>query len=432
MSMLSDSGDGPLSGVGDIDWRGRVGDGGEQVPELLAELHHSEDPLEASYALAELLNYPAPGHVAAPGVVSYLVRIATDAATVRPYDVLALLHEFAAGRPGDAIPRPRDVQLWRDEVAWVSGHTVDEATDRYRTWIAEAPTEQRHRRHTTQLKALTTGGGALVAAELATHDAIRERIPRLMRLVHDPVLRNREYVPQEAANLFSLFPEEASRLVPLLRAYERLSDIPDEDLPSALFAIGVLSDESDARALELLESKVFDADDATSIAAAVGQVHVFGTKVPEHTTEVLLPHLAAPDLDEIFPSPYADVDDHTHLMLTAGLLGERARGAKADAFGTLCAVWDAEVDATLLVTDALEFALGPRSQASGDVAPDSVDAHGRQALAAVATLSPQAWEHSQVSELAAAWGLPAERDAYVPLFGSDGSEGWVRDGGSGE
>lgn len=417
--MQSDTGEGPLRGVDDVDWPRHAGEGGAAIPGLLRELHTGEDPLEASLALGELLNYPAPGHAAAPGVVAFLVRIGCAPETPRPYDTLTLLHEFAAGHPGDNVPKRRDVKLWRDEIAWTASADTAAVREKYQDWVAEAPDEQQRRRFTTQLRALERGGAPLIAAELATYDAIRERIPRLMRLIHDPVLRGREFVPQELANLFALFPEQAEKLIPLLRAYERLSDIPEEDLPSALYAMGMLCDASDEKTVSELAGKVFDSDDAMSFTAALTQVQLLGEKAPDQALEAFLPQLAAPGLDELFPSPYADIDDHTFAMLTAGLLGERARAAKSDSYGVLFAVWDSGRDAGLLVADALELALGPRSQAQSEAHIADLDTHAQQALRAIAALSAQTWERSGVPELLTAWGLPGVRSDFALSVGAE-------------
>jgi hypothetical protein len=415
--MLNDSDQGPLRGVRDIDWKRHAGEGGEAIPDLLEQLHTSEDPLGAALELAEVLAYPAPGHTAAAGVVSYLVRIALDPGTERPYDTLTLLHEFAAGHPGDCVPRRRDIALWRDEVASAVSVGDEEAVQRYQKWLAEAPDEQAHRRHSTQLRALEGGGVALLAAELATYDAIRERLPRLMRLIHDTVLRNREFVPQEAANLFGLFPEASGTLIPLLRAYERLTDIPEEDLPSAVFAVGMLADTEDEGAAEWLSGKLFETDEATRLGAALGLVHQRGDKAPEPAAEALLEHLTSPDLDQTFPSPYADVDDHTFAMLSAGLLADRARAAKSDAYGVLFAVWDSERDPSLLVADALEFALGPRSKVTAEPNLSGVDAEGRRALQAVASVPEEVWDG--VAAMLQAWRLPRRRQEFAAAVGAD-------------
>ncbi|MDS1271220.1 hypothetical protein RIF23_13030 [Lipingzhangella sp. LS1_29] len=422
----------PLSGIVDVDWRELAPDGGPAIPGLLRGLCSAESSVESALRLGEILNYPQPGHRAAPWAVPFLVRLACHPETPQPYDVLSLLHELAAGVPGDRVPRfpgPEDLAEWRSEVAWVGSVSVDEARNHFQKVLDTADTEQQRRRAGTQLAALDQPAGAeILAAELATYEALSGEVSHLLELVTDSQLRSGEFVPQETANLLALFPEHAETLIPALRALEGATFVDDEEFASVLYAVGMLAGPQDTDSTAYLERFVDgEEDDPRTVAAAVGLVHQLGEAAPQRVGTVLGPWLSTPDLAEVFPSPFADVDDHGYLALTARLLGEQGRWICIDAYPTLFAGVDPETDdPSPLLADAFELVFGPRSKQQDTAQPDAFDSYSQdrqEVLWAVTELPAAAWELPEVAETLAAWGLPDRRAEFLAFTGAVDADG---------
>lgn len=429
--MASQPSNHPLHGIVDVDWAGLAPTGGKAIPGLLRGLCSTKTSVSSALQLGEILTYTMPGHFAASRAVPFLAHLACHPQTPRPYDVLSLLHELAAGVPGDRVPRfpdTVDIEAWRAEVTWVRSVGKSEAKQYFREQRDAAPNEQQRRRMVTQLAVLEQSDGQeALAAELATYEAIDAEVPRLLRLLTEPELRAGEFVPQEAANLLALFPQHAATIIPALRELQGASAVDDEDFASALYAIGMLAQSTDTDSTTYLEGFLAgESDDPRTVAAAVGVIHQLHDKAPEQAVTVLTPWIADPELAEVFPSPFADVNDHGYLLLTAGLLGERGRAARIAAYPTLFEESDPEAeDPSPLLADALELAFGARSAQHASVEPeafDTFDAECQEVLWAVTELPAAAWKLPEVVETLTAWGLPSKRNTFLSFTGAGESD----------
>src|SRR5690625_4262742 len=121
------------SGAHDVDWAALAPEGGDRIPELLDQLKGSD---AAVSDLHDIIHFPAPGHRAAPKAVAFLVDIAcadTTAAGDR-YRPPSLLLELVSAHAEDRFPEARDLDQWRDEVAWAVANDADKVREQYREW----------------------------------------------------------------------------------------------------------------------------------------------------------------------------------------------------------------------------------------------------------------------------------------------------------
>ncbi|MEY9210628.1 hypothetical protein NI17_014445 [Thermobifida halotolerans] len=419
--MNGNRGADPLHGLDDVDWGALAPERGKEIPGLLRGVRGVEQ--EASLvALHEILAYPGPGYAAAPRAVEFLLNLVEQGVPGR-HQVLNLVQELAVPAMADHLPDRRDLALWRDEVAWVSGADAGTARDQYAGWLAEAPDEQERRRITGRLRALGHDNGtAVVAAELAAYEAVRDRLDVLLGVLEGRANRGGESVAEWAAYILAWYPEEAERIVPaLLNAGDPRQADPDlRPLPAEVWALGMLADPADATVTVHLGQLLNDADDDLVFAAALALGLVHGPAVPEQAVARLLDveywedHFAT-----CLPQSGAVEPAHLGMLAVGAVDDEELRAARTERLRRVLAYTGPD-GWGIVVADALESVFGPRptgERPAGPVDFGGCDQEQRNVLTAVAEVDGGGWDGSGLAEVLTAWGLPGKRAALRSLVG---------------
>lgn len=418
--MDGNRGSDPLHGVDDVDWAALAPGRGGEIPGLLRRVRGT-DRESALVALYDILAWPRPGYAAAPRVVDFLLNLVEQGAPGRP-PVLNLVQELAVPAMADHLPDRRDLALWRDEITWLSGVDVQEARDRYTEWLAEAPDEQERRRLTGRLRALEHPNGiAVVAAELAAYEAVRNRLDVLLDTLPGRADRG-EGAAEWASYLLAWYPEEAERIVPaLLNAGDpRNAALALRPLPAELWALGMLADPADATVTVHLGRLLDHSDDDLVFAAALALVLMHGPAAPEQAVARLLD---AEYWDDRFGAclPQSGAVEPAHLgMLAVGAVDDaELRTAKTEQLARILA-YTGSAGWGIVVADALETVFGPRpgaAETAGGIDFAGCDREQRAVLTAVAEADETGWAEGGLAEPLAAWGLPAERAALRSFVG---------------
>lgn len=419
--MDGNRGSDPLHGVNDVDWAALAPERGREIPGLLRAVRGA-DQESALVALHEILAWPGPGYTAAPQVVGFLLNLVEEGVPGR-HLVINLVQELAVPAMADHLPDRRDLALWRDEIAWLSGTDLPTARDRYAEWLAEAPDEQERRRISGRLRALEHADGiAVVTAELAAYEAVRDRLDVLLGVLEGAANRGGDSVAEWASYLLAWYPEEADRIVPaLLNAGDPRQTHPDlRPLPAEVWALGMLSAPDDVTVTVHLGQLLNDADDDLVFAAALALGLRHGPAAPEQAVARLLD---AEFWDDHFGTclPQSGPVEPAHLgMLAIGAIDDpEIRAAKAERLRRVLAYTGA-AGWGIVVADALETVFGPRPGTPDSAAVDfaSCDEEQRTVLEAVAAVDDAGWAEGGLAEVLAAWGLPAERAALRSFVGA--------------
>src|SRR5699024_12712859 len=130
----------------------------------------------SSHALSQLhdiMRFPAPGHLAAPKAVDFLVDIACseDTPVTDRWRPLSLLLELVGSHAEERLPVARDLEQWREEMACAADNDVEKVRAQYGIWAAEAPDEQHYHRARNRLAVVDKPeGGKILQAELACYE----------------------------------------------------------------------------------------------------------------------------------------------------------------------------------------------------------------------------------------------------------------------
>ncbi|WP_393916234.1 hypothetical protein [Halostreptopolyspora alba] len=423
-----------------VDWGALAPDRGKEIPVLLRDLADGgaasgNDPVESLATLHDILRFPEPGYLAAPTAVEFLTAIACDPATApagrwRP---LSLLLELIVPHAATRFPHHRDIALWRDEVAWVSATPVDEARAQYETWLGEASDEQEHRRLTRRLDTLSRDNGpALIEAELAVHDAARERVADLAGLLAgSDNRRSVDSAAEWACYVLAFFPDEAETILPVLTRESSLlvprdlasgATSGDGPLSAELFAVGMLARPEHAAVTVALAHQMAGGHLYNTFTAAVSLAMIHGERVPQECLRrITRSGRSRVGYKGLFDDswPYCGQHPPEQLgYLALGRGGTATRGVRIDMLPEVLAAAEGASRA-ILVADALEMVLGPRDEGHDPADHESAEftQDTLRVLWAIAELDEAAWEAPGFVDTLEAWALPTDRDAFREFAG---------------
>ena len=433
------------TGPESVDWTALAPEGGERIASLLAEVTGSDTALSE---LHDIIEFPAPGHRAAPRAVDFLVDAACSEQTPATdrWRPLSLLLELVSAHAEDHFPEPRDLAQWRDEVAWITSTDTGKAVEQYRTWVEEAPDEQQRRRMRNRLEVLELPDGpALLQAELDTFEAIRARVPDLLELLKGAANRGgMDRAGEWVSYLLAFLTPDADRIVagitgasqillakdlrPTRQAPSSLRDMMDqalaggsEPLPAELFALGALAGPDDIDLTVALTHQMAGGNLYNSFAASVALVMIHGGNTPrEALRRIGRGGGTTSGYEGLFNESWPHCGERSPQVLgflALGRAGGRARRLRLDILPGLI---KGEEDSRALVTAAgLELVLGPRTQ--GFTLEDHLNAEYDEetlkVMWAIAELPAQAWEDAEFREVLAAWGLPEDPEEFRTSVG---------------
>ena len=428
-----------------VDWTALAPEGGERIPALLAEVTGSDTALSE---LHDIIEFPAPGHRAAPRAVDFLVDAACSEQTPATdrWRPLSLLLELVASHAEEQFPEPRDLAQWRDEVAWIASTDRDKAVEQYRSWVEEAPDEQHRIRMRNRLDVLKSPDGpALLQAELDTFEAVRARIPDLLELLKGADNRNgMDRAAEWVSYLFAFLAPDADRIVagitdasqillakdlrPALPAPSSLRDIMDqaltggsEPLPAELFALGVLAGPDDIDLTVALTHQMAGGNLYNSFAASVALVMIHGGNTPrEALRRIGRGGGTTSGYEGLFNESWPHCGARSPQVLGFLALGRAGRRTRRLRLDILPGLIKGEEESRALVTAAgLELVLGPRSQ--GLTVEDHLNAEYDEetlkVMWTIAELPAQAWDDTEFREVLAAWGLPEDPEEFRTSVG---------------
>ncbi|PWV58227.1 hypothetical protein [Nocardiopsis sp. L17-MgMaSL7] len=442
--MNATSGNEPHDNTADTDWTALVPEGGERVPELLEQVAASDSALSD---LHDLIHFPAPGHRAAPKVVDRLVDIATAEETP-PTDrwrPLSLLLELVSAHAEDRFPQHRDLDQWRDEVAWAVSNDAAKVREQYRAWMEEAPDEQHFHRMRNRLAVMEADDGAeLLQAELDTYDAVLARVPDLVTLLQGGTNRGGlDRAGEWVSYLLGFLPADAERIsseitgasqVLLAKDLRSAPKAPTsmreimtqgmdsgEPLPAELFALGQVADPQDVDTTIGLTHQMAGGNLYNSFAASVALVLIHGENTPrEGLRRVGRGGGTTVGYEGLFNESWPHCGQRSPQVLgflALGRAGDRARRLRLD---ILSGLLKSEEESRALVTGAgLELVLGPRSKGYTveEHAQADYDEETLKVLWAIAELPASAWEDEEFTETLRAWALPDNAEEYCALVG---------------
>ncbi|MFV2197677.1 hypothetical protein [Nocardiopsis sp. LOL_012] len=432
-----------------VDWAALAPEGGERIPDLLASLAGSDAALSD---LHDIIRYPEPGHLAAPAAVGFLVDTACSPQTPAAdrWRPLSLLLELVCGHAEECLPAPRNLALWRDEVAWVAATDREKALDQYRAWIAEAADEQEFHRLSDRLAVLERPEGAQVLrAALDTYEAVLARAGDLAALLKDPADRGgMDRAAEWASYVLAFLPDDAERIAAEITGASQVLLAKDlrsaprppanlreamagtdggEPLPAELFALGMLADPRDTDTTVALAHQMAGGNLYNSFAASVAMVLLHGEDTPrEALRRIGRGGGTSTGYEGLFNESWPHCGTRSPQVLgflALGRAGTRARRLRLD---MLPGLLEKEEDSRALVAGvALETALGPRSR--GFTAQEHVEAdYGEDTLKvlwAVAELPASAWEDEEFTATLRAWALPTDREEFCALAGVEAGPG---------
>uniref|UniRef100_UPI000B021DF4 hypothetical protein n=1 Tax=Allosalinactinospora lopnorensis TaxID=1352348 RepID=UPI000B021DF4 len=441
-AVRGEDGGGPgIDQVEEVDWDALAPDGGKEIPALLRDLADGgaasgNDPVQSLSALYDIVRFPTSGYLAAPEIAKFLVTIAcapetSPAARWRP---LSLLLELVVPDPAARLPRRRDLALWRDEVAWVVGTEVRAVREQYGTWLSEASDEQQYRSMANRLDILAQDNGpALLEAELAVYDAVRERVTELRGLLEGAANRRSvDGAAEWACYVLAFFPEEADTLVPAITRASSLlvpkdlaggNSVGDDPLSAELFALGMLASPEDATVTVALAHQMAAGHLYNTFTAAVALAVIHGEKVPrECVRRVLRSGRSRVGYDGLFGDSWPHCGQRTPEQLgflALGRGGAATRGVRVDMLPQVLSGAEGDSRTTVLGA-ALEMVLGPRGEYRDHTDYESADfdEDTLKVLWAIAELSEAAWEDRGVADTLAAWKLPSDRGGFHALVGA--------------
>ncbi|MFI6575136.1 hypothetical protein ACIBFB_05000 [Nocardiopsis sp. NPDC050513] len=433
-------------GARDVDWAALAPEGGERIPELLETLAGSDAALSE---LHDIIHFPAPGHLAAPRAVDVLVDIACspDTPVTDRWRPLSLLLELVSGNAEDRFPEPRDLQQWRDEVAWAASNDAEKVREQYRTWTEEAPDEQHRTRMLHRLAVMDSpDGAALLQAELDTYEAIRARVPDLVALLRGGgnrggLDRAGEWVSYVLAFLHDdaeLITAEITGASQFLLAKDlrgapqapaSLTEVMSgghdsgEPLPAELFALGLLASPEDVDTTVALAHEMGGGNLYNSFAASVAMVLIHGENTPrEGLRRIGRGGGTRLGYEGLFNESWPHCGTRSPQVLgflALGRAGARARRLRLDMLPGLIKGEDAS--RALVTGVGLEMVLGPRSR--GFTAEEHAHAeYGEDTLKvlwAIAELPAGAWEDEEFTATLRAWALPEDPAEFCELVGAE-------------
>ncbi|MCP3016354.1 hypothetical protein NGM33_23780 [Nocardiopsis dassonvillei] len=434
----------PHDGAENVDWATLAPEGGARIPELLGQLAGSDSALSE---LHDIIHFPAPGHLAAPKAVDFLVDLACAESTPATdrWRPLSLLLELVAGHAEDRFPETRDLDQWRDEVAWAASNDAEKVRQQYRDWAEEAPDEQHYHRMRNRLAVMEQpGGAAILQAELDTYEAVRARVPDLVALLHGGANRGgMDRAGEWVSYLLAFLPDDAERITteitgasqvllakdlrPAPQAPTSLRDVMNaldsggDPLPAELFALGLLASPTDIDVSVGLTHQMAGGNLYNSFAASVAMLLIHGEKTPrEALRRVGRGGGTSMGYQGLFNESWPHCGGHSPQVLgflALGRAGDRARRLRLDILPGLI---EGEEDSRALVTGVgLELVLGPRSKGhtAEEHAEADYDEETLKVLWKIAELPASAWEDEEFTRTLSAWALPDNAEDFCALVG---------------
>ncbi|MBB6120712.1 hypothetical protein [Nocardiopsis algeriensis] len=441
MNATTDSHDGAES----ADWEALAPGHGERIPQLLASVTASDSAVSELHGI---IAFPEPGHRAAPAAVDLLVDAACDPNTP-PTDrwrPLSLLLELVAPHAEDLLPQLRDLDQWREEVAWIREEDPAKVREQYRQWAEEAHDEQHRLRMLNRYEVMGRPGAAeLLQAELDTFEAVRARIPDLIGLLSGPGNRGGlDRAGEWAGYVLAFLTPDADRIVsgitgasqillakdlrPVPRPLglgEAMSQMLDsgEPLPAELFALGLLASPRDTDITVALTHQMAGGNLYNAFAASVAMVLIHGENTPrEALRRIGRGGGTSTGYEGLFNESWPHCGNRSPQVLgflALGRAGDRARRLRLDILPGLI---KGEEDSRALVTGVgLELVFGPRSK--GFTAEEHLhadyDEETLKVLWAIAELPAPAWEDEEFRQTLRAWALPDDHAEFCALAGVD-------------
>jgi hypothetical protein len=434
----------PHDGAQNVDWAALAPEDGARIPELLGQLTGSDRALSE---LHDIIHFPAPGHLAAPRAVDFLVDLACAESTPATdrWRPLSLLLELVAGHAEDRFPQARDLAQWRDEVAWATSNDVEKVRQQYRDWAEEAQDEQHHHRMRNRLAVMERpDGAALLQAELDTYEAVLARVPDLVALLHGGANRGGlDRAGEWVSYLLAFLPDAAERITaeitgashvllakdlrPAPQAPANLRDVMNaldsggDPLPAELFALGLLADPNDLDVSVGLTHQMAGGNLYNSFAASVAMLLIHGENTPrEALRRIGRGGGTSMGYQGLFNESWPHCGGHSPQVLgflALGRAGDRARRLRLDILPGLI---KGEEDSRALVTGVgLELVLGPRSKGhtAEEHAEADYDEETLKVLWAIAELPDSAWEDEEFTRTLSAWALPDNAEDFRALAG---------------
>ncbi len=434
----------PHDGAENVDWAALAPEGGARIPELLGQLAGSDSALSE---LHDLIHFPAPGHLAAPRAVDFLVDLACAESTPATdrWRPLSLLLELVAGHAEDRFPEARDLDQWRDEVAWAASNDAEKVRQQYRDWVEEAPDEQHYHRMRNRLAVMEQpDGAALLQAELDTYEAVRARVPDLVTLLSGGANRGgMDRAGEWVSYLLAFLPDDAERITaeitgasqvllakdlrPAPQAPTSLRDVMNvldsggDPLPAELFALGLLASPTDLDVSVGLTHQMAGGNLYNSFAASVAMLLIHGENTPrEALRRVGRGGSTSMGYQGLFNESWPHCGGHSPQVLgflALGRAGDRARRLRLDILPGLI---KGEEDSRALVTGVgLELVLGPRSKGhtAEEHAEADYDEETLKVLWTIAELPASAWEDEEFTRTLSAWALPDDVEDFCALVG---------------
>lgn len=427
-----------------VDWSSLAPEGGDRIPELLSQLAGSDDALSE---LHDIIRFPAPGHPAAPTAVGFLVDIACAEETPATdrWRPLSLLLELVSTHAEDLLPEVRDLDQWREEVAWAASTDADKVRAHYRDSMREAPNEQQYHRMRNRLAVMEQdNGAALLQAELDTYEAVRARVPDLVTLLRDPTNRaGLDRAGEWVSYLLAFLPSEAELITdeitgasnvllakdlrpapkPPSSIREAMTQGSDsgEPLPAELFALGMVTSPSDIETSVGLTHEMAGGNLYNSFAAAVAMVLIHGENTPrEGLRRIGRGGGTSVGYEGLFNESWPHCGSRSPLVLgflALGRAGDRARRLRLDIMPGL--IKGNEESRSLVTGAALEMVLGPRTK---ERTPEEhvnadYDEHTLKVLWSIAELPASVWEDRDFTETLKAWALPDNSEEFRELAG---------------
>ena len=445
--MNASTGNEPHDNTADVDWAS-LAPGGERIPDLLTRVAADDGALSD---LHDIIRFPASGHRAAPKVVDHLVDVAVadTTADMDRWRPLSLLLELVAAHAEDHFPQYRDLDQWRDEVAWASSNDAEKVRAQYRAWRDEAPDEQHYHRMRNRLVVMESENGAeLLQAELDTYEAVLARVPDLVELLRGGTNRGgMDRAGEWVSYLLAFLPAESERIVseitgasqfllakdlrPAPKAPTSLRDAMEQaagggaggadPLPAELFALGLLATPNDVDTIVGLTHQMAGGNLYSSFAASVAMVLVHGENTPrEGLRRIGRGGGTSMGYQGLFNESWPHCGERSPQVLgflALGRAGDRARRLRLDILPGLI---KGEEDSRALVTGVgLELVLGPRSRerTPEEHAKAEYDEETLKVLWAIAELPASAWEDEEFTATLAAWALPDDVEEYRALVG---------------
>ncbi|RPF22530.1 hypothetical protein [Myceligenerans xiligouense] len=226
----------PLAGLDDVEWEWLVHAYGaaKDVPAGLRALRSPDEQVrhDALVNLGSSVTHQGSRYSASAPVARFIVEVVLAPDALDRERLLEFLCALAVGIDDDRLPAGVPIAEWRDEAAQVEAER-EVLVAHAAQW---ADSEMKRGRERELWLRNPFSGLAASPDTVAAYDAVRDALPRLVRLLGS----NRSVERACVAYLIGMFPESAARTVPLLA--DRFDVEADEHaLTATLIAHGLIA-----------------------------------------------------------------------------------------------------------------------------------------------------------------------------------------------